>query len=505
MPRYPTPEQYQRAVLSAAQTLADFDLQAGQVTPGLFGLPQAVCGPFAIVFPFQAKGRKWAVRCFLTPAPDREERYRHLGAALARRAFPFLVPFEYQPRGIRVEGEWFPIVKMPWAEGEELHRYVEANLDDRKALGDLARQVLEVAGELERQGLAHGDLQHGNVLVGRDELKLIDYDGMFVPALRGRPTPEVGHANYQHPGRDEKLFSERMDRFSVWVICLSLLALRAAPHLWAKHHGGDERLLLSCADFKVPEKSAVFRDLLALPDATVRGLTEAFLRALALPAEQFPPLTRFLARRQGLAVPPAPAPDPGPVSREVYVSYAWGEDDTPQGRQREEVVDRLEVCLQREGYRVVRDKSALRCGDWISKFMLALGRASRIVVVLSDKYLRSPYCLQELFLIYQRACGDKREFLRRIVTAVLDDAHIDHWKDRIGWSEYWRAVYEEMHAHRDQLGRADDERRRLIQHWHLEVGDMLAYLADTIAPRGFEAIVKDDFAAIREALAREER
>lgn len=196
--------------------------------------------------------------------------------------------------------------------------------------------------------------------------------------------------------------------------------------------------------------------------------------------------------------PPQPQlADPRSPPRQVYISYAWGDDQSPEGRRREELVDRLCVLLERDGYQVFRDKKSMRHGDQISEFMLAIGRGSRIVVVLSDKYLRSPYCMHELYLIYQRALGNKEEFLRRIVTGVLDDARIDGWKDRVYWHKHWKETHDEMYAERDHLGLADEAKRRLIEHWYREVGDMLAYIADTITPRGLDEIVADDFAVIR--------
>ena len=69
--------------------------------------------------------------------------------------------------------------------------------------------------------MAHGDLQHGNVLLvpvpetGRLSLQLVDYDGMFVPALAGFKTGEVGHPAYQHPQRlREAIYNAQIDRFS---------------------------------------------------------------------------------------------------------------------------------------------------------------------------------------------------------------------------------------------------------------------------------------------------
>jgi hypothetical protein len=41
-----------------------------------------------------------------------------------------------------------------------------------------------------------------------------------------------------------------------------------------------------------------------------------------------------------------------------------------------------------------------------------------------------------------------------------------------------------------------------MQDWHNRVGDILAYVNDVLHPHGFEAIEKDDFAALRQMLQR---
>src|SRR5204863_3447178 len=96
---------------------------------------------------------------------------------------------------------------------------------------------------LRKNNIAHGDLQHGNVLIARGDFKLIDYDGMFVPALAGRASHEVGHRNYQHPGRTESDFGIQLDNFSGWMIYLTLVALSIEPGLWSRFGQGDEHIL----------------------------------------------------------------------------------------------------------------------------------------------------------------------------------------------------------------------------------------------------------------------
>jgi internalin A len=107
---------------------------------------------------------------------------------------------------------------------------------------------------------------------------------------------------------------------------------------------------------------------------------------------------------------------------EIFVSYAWGDDKTPEGRQRGEVVERLCQKLGEWGCQVVRDTHVMRAGDLVSDFMKRIGCADHILVILSDKYLRSPYCMTELHYIYQRSWGEKDEFLHRIIPLALENA-----------------------------------------------------------------------------------
>ncbi len=109
--------------------------------------------------------------------------------------------------------------------------------------------------DLERANIAHGDLQHGNILIVNNDLRLIDYDGMYVPGLEGMQSHEVGHRNYQHPRRTEKDFGPYIDHFSAWIIYLSLLALSVQPGLWRRLEGGDECLLFRRNDFENPGTS----------------------------------------------------------------------------------------------------------------------------------------------------------------------------------------------------------------------------------------------------------
>jgi internalin A len=187
---------------------------------------------------------------------------------------------------------------------------------------------------------------------------------------------------------------------------------------------------------------------------------------------------------------------------EIFVSYAWGDDSSEDARKRTEVVDRLCGTLGQHGWQILRDSTVLRPGDLISGFMKRIGLADHVIVVLSDKYLRSPYCMTELHSIYQRSIGEKEDFLRRIIPLRLGDARFGTWRDRLVYTKHWRTEFEEMEQHFKDLAEADFRLYKAMQEWHNRIGDMLAYVNDVLTPHGFDEIVKDDFAALRQMLQR---
>jgi len=189
---------YQTAVQHPATAFTDPELRASTVATGRLGLPRAVAGNFAVTYQLNHGARQWAVRCFHREAADRASRYAVISRSLAQLRGGPLVPIEYVDSGVRVGNAWFPTTKMPWIDGWQLNRAVEQRLSTPYALEELERRFVELVAELRRRGIAHGDLQHGNILVDTSgTLRLVDYDGMFVPALHGRPASESGDPNYQ--------------------------------------------------------------------------------------------------------------------------------------------------------------------------------------------------------------------------------------------------------------------------------------------------------------------
>jgi uncharacterized protein YjbI with pentapeptide repeats len=271
------------AVQNPQLCFADPELKQALTSKNSRGRVLLWSGNFATVYKLTQKStqsdRCWAVRCFTrTPQSDVQQRYQAISEYLAKHQIPYLVNFEFIAQGILVKGEWYPILKMDWVQGVELDRYIGEYLDDSQVLLRLDRQLQELQKDLQKVGIAHGDLQHGNIMVDdQGELKLVDYDGMYVPALHGAPPLEIGHPNYQPPQRSPKDFSDRLDDFSFAVISLSLRALANEPNLWENFHEDNKNLIFRQNDFQEPELSPVFQAISNIPDDETRDLCDRLI------------------------------------------------------------------------------------------------------------------------------------------------------------------------------------------------------------------------------------
>lgn len=286
---WPTPQEYNEAIQNPSTAFSDPELRGGLPVLTPLGLPRPITGNFASVYQMVCVNQRvWAVRCFLRDFDDHQERYAAISRHLALVNLSYMVNFSFLVDGIRVHGQRYPILKMEWVEGESLLAYVERSLMAPTVLLDLAQQWVQMAQTLAQAGIAHGDLQHGNLIVVQGKLKLIDYDGMYVPSLAGRTSHEVGHRNYQHPQRDETLYGPEIDRFSTWVVYSSLVALAAQPALWQQLRGGDECLLFRREDFVAPTRSSALAALEQAGDIRLTRLASALRGLLTLAPDQIP-------------------------------------------------------------------------------------------------------------------------------------------------------------------------------------------------------------------------
>lgn len=309
---WPLSQDYNEAIQNPAQCFTDPELRQGVAVANALGLPIPCSGNFADVYAVETPSGKLAVKCFTHRIPGLQERYVEISKHLEQAQVRFMVDFEFLEQGIRVRDSWYPVLKMQWVEGVPLNTYVRDQLDSQETLQTLCRMWVKLAARLRKANLAHGDLQHGNVLLmpgtraGIFRLRLVDYDGMCVPALDLLKPIEVGHPSYQHPQRQrEGTYGLEIDRFSHLVIYTALRSLVVGGRgLWDRFDNGDN-MLFTKKDFDDPPGSPLFQELRQLSDPGVKGLVEALATACGGPLQETP----LLEDLPGLVKTPAGAED----------------------------------------------------------------------------------------------------------------------------------------------------------------------------------------------------
>jgi tetratricopeptide (TPR) repeat protein len=293
---WPTPQQYNEAIQHPKHCFGPLELREALPEVNQLGLPKPVSGNFATIYRLGSGKGDWAIKCFTRRITDEHARYRAISARLDEANLRYFVPFQYIAEGIKVHNDWFPMVQMRWVEGKALNVYIVEHLYQPTVLGKLADNLATMIDGLLAAGIAHGDLQHGNILVVEDDLVLVDYDGMWVPELAKFKSNELGHPNYQHPGRTKEHFGSYLDNFAGWLIYCSLRCIYEDPQLWETLQGGDDCLLLRQEDLQNPQRSPRLQLLLTHENHEVREHARVILRLLAVPPEKVPTFaTVFLA------------------------------------------------------------------------------------------------------------------------------------------------------------------------------------------------------------------
>ena len=139
----------------------------------------------------------------------------------------------------------------------------------------------------------------------------------------------------------------------------------------------------------------------------------------------------------------------------------------------------------------------MRPGDLISEFMDRLAEGDFVLAVISDKYLRSEYCMYELFRIY-RNCADKPErFLRKVIPLILPDAKLGDLAGRfqraIHWTNQEKKLQPLIEDHVGAVGTEFFRKFKLIGEFARNTSDMLEYLVDKLEPRDFDHQASEGF------------
>ena len=284
--QYPLISEYVRAIQDASSNLD----RLAPLVPVLddHGEPYRSSGAFAVVFKMKDEqtGKCYALKCFTEEQEGRAEAYRQIADELEFVDSSYITSVKYLDKEIFVdsscEEDEFPVLLMDWIDGETMENYIAENYQDNYAMAMLCYRFCKMAAWLRSQPFAHGDIKPDNIMVRPDgSLTLVDYDGMFVPAMKGQKAPTIGTKDFSHPLRTVDDFDETIDDFALASIALSLKAISMNSKL-LDTYGASDRLLFSENDYRNPSSCkaiSALQDLMC--DKDFCTLYSLFMLALA--------------------------------------------------------------------------------------------------------------------------------------------------------------------------------------------------------------------------------
>ena len=274
--QYPLISEYVRAIQDASNNLDEL----AHLVPVLddHGEPYRSSGAFAVVFKMKDEqtGKCYALKCFTEEQEGRAEAYRQIADELEFVDSSYITSVKYLDKEIFVdsscEEDEFPVLLMDWIDGETMENYIAENYQDNYAMAMLCYRFCKMTAWLRSQLFAHGDIKPDNIMVRPDgSLTLVDYDGMFVPAMKGQKSPTIGTKDFSHPLRTVDDFDETIDDFALASIALSLKAISLKPSL-LDEYGAADRLLFSVNDYNKLCKINLWKKLSKIKNMEIKKL-----------------------------------------------------------------------------------------------------------------------------------------------------------------------------------------------------------------------------------------
>ncbi len=323
--KYPLPDEYHQAVQNPQTCFSNSDLKHGKIDTHANGMPTVRSGNFASVYKVQNGNRAFAVRCFIRHFADVKDRYQTISGYLSTISSKYFVVFQYLENEMNVRNKLYPVLKMDWIEGKSFDSFIMECIkrNDRQGVSSTRLMFVDLVRELRKYKVSHCDLQHGNILMTAQGLKLVDYDGMYVPNLQIQHSNETGHPNYQHPERKGYDFNPFIDNFSAMVIFTALSVLLYDFTFWTRYDNGDN-FLFTEKDFRNCDNSPLFKELDSLRDVEIKKLASELRAACKKPVAQCPDFFSLV----GSVLPVSPS-----ATNSTSWIKTWEAADTQQGNQ----------------------------------------------------------------------------------------------------------------------------------------------------------------------------
>ena len=375
--QYPLISEYLAAIREANDNLD----KLSHLVPVLdkYGEPYRSSGAFAVVFKMKDEqtGKCYALKCFTEEQEGRAEAYRQIAEELEFVDSPYITSVKYLEKELFVdsncENEEFPVLLMDWIEGETMETYIAANYTDTHAMSMLCYRFCKMAAWLRSQSFAHGDIKPDNIMVRPDgTLTLVDYDGMFVPSMKGNQSPTIGTRDFSHPLRTVDDFDETIDDFSLASIALSLKAISMKSTL-LDIYGGSDRLLFSENDYRSPSNSKIISALQELMcDKDFCTLYSLFMLALARKELSACSFRLFISEKPNIT--PVMNEDLSTETTKEELNKAfvdeWGVEYSKDGRKLLKVTRKLSGAYSvKEGTRIICDRAFSFCRS-LSKIVI---------------------------------------------------------------------------------------------------------------------------------------
>ena len=369
--QYPLISEYVKAIQDAGDNLEEL----AHLTPVLddHGEPYRSSGAFAVVFKMQDKssGKYYALKCFTEEQEGRADAYRQIADELDMIDSSYITSVKYMEKELFVDSQCeedeFPVLLMDWVDGETMEAYIAANYRNQSAMSMLSYRFGKMAAWLRTQSFSHGDIKPDNIIVRPDgSLTLVDYDGMFVPSMKGSQSPTIGTRDFSHPLRTVDDFDETIDDFSLASIALSLKAISMNSTL-LDTYGASDRLLFSENDYRNPSNSKVISALQELMcDKDFCTLYSLFMLALARKELSACSFRLFIGEKPNIS--PVINEDLSTKRTEEELKEAfvdeWGVKYSKDGRKLLKVPGELSGAYSvKEGTRIICDRAFLYCSS----------------------------------------------------------------------------------------------------------------------------------------------
>ena len=367
--QYPLISEYVKAIQYAGDNLE----QLAYLTPVLdnHGEPYRSSGAFAVVFKMLDKrtGKYYALKCFTEEQEGRADAYRQIADELDMVDSSYITSVKYMEKELFVDSQCeedeFPVLLMDWVDGETMEAYIAANYHNQSDMSMLCYRFGKMAAWLRSQSFAHGDVKPDNIIIRPDgSLSLVDYDGMFVPTMKGCKSPTIGTKNFCHPLRTMDDFDETIDDFSLASIALSLKAISMNSTL-LDTFGASDRLLFSEKDYRTPSNSKVISALQGLMcDKDFCTLYSLFMLALARKELSACSFRLFIGEKPNITPVMNEDLSTEPTEEELKEAFVdeWGVKYSKDGRKLLKAPGKLSGAYSiKEGTRIMCDSAFYGC------------------------------------------------------------------------------------------------------------------------------------------------